>query len=56
MAEDSFDAGLAVRRDMFGAAGAEELLAASSDFTRPMQEQVTRYSFGEVWTREHLDR
>jgi 4-carboxymuconolactone decarboxylase len=54
--EDAFAAGLAIRRDMFGVEGAERQLEAATDFTRPLQDMVTRYCFGEVWTRPHLDR
>jgi 4-carboxymuconolactone decarboxylase len=58
MKEDdkAFDAGLALRRDMFGPAGAEQALAAASEFSRPLQEMVTRFCFGEIWQRPGLDR
>jgi 4-carboxymuconolactone decarboxylase len=52
----TFDAGLAVRRDMFGSAGAEKQIEAATEFTAPLQDLVTRYCFGEVWNRPHLDR
>ena len=55
-AEEAFAAGLEVRRDMFGAAGAEDQIAAATDFTGPMQDLVTRYCFGEIWQRQHIDR
>ena len=54
--EEAFEAGLEVRRDMFGAAGAEDQIAAATDFTGPMQDLVTRYCFGEIWQRQHIDR
>ena len=49
------EAGLAVRRAMFGRAGAEERLAAATDLTRDFEEYVTRYCFGATWTRPYLD-
>jgi 4-carboxymuconolactone decarboxylase len=52
----TFDTGLKVRREMFGPAGAEKQIAAATKFTAPMQDLVTRYCFGEVWERPHLDR
>src|SRR5271170_5998357 len=52
----AFDTGLALRREMFGSAGADQAIDAASDFTRPLQEMVTRYCFGEVWQRPGLDR
>jgi 4-carboxymuconolactone decarboxylase len=54
--KDAFAAGLAIRRDMFGVEGAERALETATDFTRPLQDMVTRYCFGEVWTRPALDR
>ncbi|MEJ0006378.1 MAG: NAD(P)-binding domain-containing protein [Steroidobacteraceae bacterium] len=52
----AFAAGMKVRRDMFGPGGAEERLAQATDFNRPLEEVVTRYCFGETWTRPGLDR
>ncbi len=54
--DEAFATGMSVRREMFGAAGAEQRLAQATDFNRPFEELVTRYCFGEVWGREGLDR
>jgi 4-carboxymuconolactone decarboxylase len=54
--KDKFTAGLQIRRDMFGPAQSDQVLESATDFTRPLQEIVTRYCFGEVWTRTQLDR
>jgi len=54
--QDTFAAGMNLRREMFGPAGAEQKFAATTDFTRPLEEMVTRYCFGEVWQRPPLDR
>ncbi|AXK31690.1 4-carboxymuconolactone decarboxylase [Streptomyces armeniacus] len=51
-----FDAGLAARREVLGADHVERSLAKVTDFSRPVQELVTEYCWGEVWTREGLDR
>ena len=53
---DTFKAGLQVRRDMFGPAGSDQALEAATEFTRPLEELVTRYCFGEIWNRPLLDR
>jgi 4-carboxymuconolactone decarboxylase len=53
---DSFTAGLAIRRDMFGPANSDKVLESATDFNRTLQELVTSYCFGEVWTRPQLDR
>ncbi|MCC7462497.1 MAG: carboxymuconolactone decarboxylase family protein [Gammaproteobacteria bacterium] len=55
-AREAFEAGLALRRVMFGPGGADEALAQASDFSRPLQEIVTRFCFGEVWQRPGLER
>lgn len=55
MTDKTFQRGLARRREMFGAAGAEEQLDAATDFTRPLQEWVTRQCFGEAWQRPVFD-
>jgi 4-carboxymuconolactone decarboxylase len=54
--DESFRRGMDIRREMFGPAMAEERYAASTDFTRPFEEVVTRYCFGDTWTRPALDR
>ena len=54
--QDTFSAGLQIRRDMFGSTNSDQVLQSATDFTRPLQEMVTRYCFGEVWTRSLLDR
>ena len=43
--DQAYDAGMAVRREMFGAAGAEQRIAQATDFNRPFEELVTRYCF-----------
>jgi 4-carboxymuconolactone decarboxylase len=53
--KSSFQTGMQIRRDMFGPAGADDRLAATTDFTRPLEEVVTRYCFGETWARPGLD-
>ena len=55
MTDEAFDKGLAQRRAMFGSAGAEEQLDAATDFTRPLQEWVTKQCFGEAWQRPVFD-
>jgi 4-carboxymuconolactone decarboxylase len=51
-----FEAGLAVRREVLGAAYVDKALAEADDFTRPLQELVTEYCWGAVWTRPGLPR
>ena len=54
--DDSFRAGMQIRREMFGPAGADDRYAQTTDFNRPFEEVVTRYCFGDTWSRPGLDR
>ncbi|GAA0966320.1 carboxymuconolactone decarboxylase family protein [Acrocarpospora macrocephala] len=56
MSAERFEAGLEMRKKVLGAEHVERSLAAVSDFSRPVQELVTEYCWGEIWTREGLDR
>ena len=51
-----FARGLTVRRAMWGQSGAEGQINAAGDFIWPMQEVVTKYCFGQTWTRPKLSR
>ena len=53
--EDKFAAGLSVMRDMFGPR-ADQVVESGTDFTRPLDDMVMRYCFGEVWQRPLLGR
>ncbi len=55
MSDDAFEAGLAQRHAMFGTAGGQQQLDAATDFTRPLQEWVTKQCFGEAWQRPVFD-
>lgn len=55
MTDDAFDQGLAQRHAMFGTAGGQDQLDAATDFTRPLQEWVTKQCFGEAWQRPVFD-
>jgi 4-carboxymuconolactone decarboxylase len=56
MDKERYEKGLAVRKAVLGAEHVEKSLRAADDFTRPMQELVTEYCWGEIWTRPGLDR
>ncbi|MFD4941357.1 4-carboxymuconolactone decarboxylase [Streptomyces sp. NPDC058409] len=53
---DPYEPGMKVRREVLGDAHVDRTMAASDEFTDDFQELVTRYAWGEVWTREGLDR
>jgi 4-carboxymuconolactone decarboxylase len=57
MSDDkTFEAGMDVRRAMWGKAGADDRLAAATDFNRPFEDLVTTYCFGDIWNRPGLDK
>lgn len=56
MNKELFDKGLAVRREVVGDTYVDASLKAADDFSMPMQELVTQFCWGEVWTRPGLDR
>ena len=51
-----FAAGLAVRRQVLGAKYVDEAMRGADDFTGPLQELVTEYCWGAIWTRPGLPR
>ena len=56
MDKETFDKGLAIRRAVLGSEYVDKSIAAADDFTRPLQEIVTQYCWGEVWGRPNLER
>jgi 4-carboxymuconolactone decarboxylase len=54
MADQVYERGLEIRREMFGADVTDKQIRDADDFTRDIQDLVTRYCFGEVWGRELL--
>jgi 3-oxoadipate enol-lactonase/4-carboxymuconolactone decarboxylase len=51
-----YAAGMAVRREVLGAAHVDRAIAKTTPFTQPFQDLITRYAWGEIWTRPGLDR
>jgi 4-carboxymuconolactone decarboxylase len=54
MADQTYERGLGIRHQMFGAEATDTQIREADDFTRDLQDLVTRYCFGEVWGREEL--
>jgi 4-carboxymuconolactone decarboxylase len=48
-------AGMAVRRKILGDAHVDRAIANTTPLTKDFQELLTRYGWGEVWTRPGLD-
>jgi 4-carboxymuconolactone decarboxylase len=49
------EAGMARRRSVLGDAHVDRAVAATTAFTAEFQELITRYAWGEIWTRPGLD-
>jgi 4-carboxymuconolactone decarboxylase len=54
--KERFEKGLAIRRAVLGADFVDNAIKTADDFSRPLQELVTEYCWGEVWGRPGLDR
>ena len=50
------DAGIKVRREVLGDEHVDRSAANATPFTADFQELITRYAWGEIWTRPGLDR
>jgi 3-oxoadipate enol-lactonase/4-carboxymuconolactone decarboxylase len=53
---DLLDAGMKVRREVLGDAHVDRSQAKADEFTQDFQDFITRYAWGEVWTRPGIDR
>jgi 4-carboxymuconolactone decarboxylase len=51
-----FEKGLAIRRSVLGEEYVDNAIKTADDFSRPLQELVTQYCWGEIWGRPGLDR
>jgi 4-carboxymuconolactone decarboxylase len=56
MSDTSYERGMKVRRAVLGDAHVDRATAGATDFDREFQDLITRYAWGEIWTRPGLDR
>jgi 4-carboxymuconolactone decarboxylase len=52
----SFEDGMKVRREVLGDEHVDRAVERTDEFTEDFQELITKYAWGEVWTRPGLDR
>jgi 4-carboxymuconolactone decarboxylase len=52
---DRYELGLRTRKRVLGDDYVDRALARNGDFNREFQELLTRYAWGEIWTRPGLD-
>ena len=50
------DDGMRVRREVLGNDHVDAAVARTSELTADFQDLITRYAWGEIWTRPGLDR
>jgi 4-carboxymuconolactone decarboxylase len=53
---DSHDRGMEVRREVLGDEHVDGAIEGTTEFTEDFQDLITRYAWGEIWTRPGLDR
>lgn len=54
--KDRYNAGMTVRRAVLGEAHVDRSLAKINPFNEEFQNLITRYAWGEIWTRPGLER
>jgi len=54
--EATYEAGLQVRREVLGTEHVDRSLGQVTEFSRPIQELVTEYCWGAVWTDDGIAR
>jgi 4-carboxymuconolactone decarboxylase len=52
----SRDEGMRVRREVLGDQHVDRAIERTTPFTADFQDLITRYAWGEIWTRPGLDR
>lgn len=52
---DRYQQGLSQRRKVLGDAHVDRALECRNEFTADFQDLITRYAWGEIWTRPGLD-
>jgi 4-carboxymuconolactone decarboxylase len=56
MTDERYERGMRVRREVHGDEHVDAATARTTELTREFQELLTRYAWGEIWTRPGLDR
>ena len=53
---DAFERGMRTRREVLGDEHVDDAIARTTGFTEDFQDLITRYAWGEIWSRDGLDR
>ena len=54
--QERAERGMKVRREVLGDAHVDRAVAGSTPFTEPFQDFITRYAWGEIWSRPEIGR
>jgi 4-carboxymuconolactone decarboxylase len=54
--DEAHERGMEVRRDVLGDAHVDRAVERTTPFTEDFQDLITRYAWGEIWSRPGLDR
>ncbi|HWZ97429.1 MAG TPA: 4-carboxymuconolactone decarboxylase [Candidatus Dormibacteraeota bacterium] len=53
---ERYEKGMKLRREVLGNAHVDRATQTATEFTAPFQDLITRYAWGEVWSRPGLSR
>jgi len=56
VSEDAASRGMRTRREVLGDEHVDSAIAGTTAFTADFQDLITRYAWGEIWSRPGLDR
>jgi 3-oxoadipate enol-lactonase/4-carboxymuconolactone decarboxylase len=56
LTDEQRERGFEVRREVLGDEHVDRAIASTTDFTAAFQDLITRYAWGEIWSRPGLDR
>ncbi len=56
MSDETHERGMEVRRQVLGDEHVDEAIRTTTELTADFQSFITRYAWGEIWTRPGLDR
>jgi len=56
MTDDTYERGMRVRREVLGDEHVDRAIEGTTEHTAAFQDFITRYAWGEIWSRPGLDR
>ena len=56
MSDDAYDRGMRIRREVLGDEHVDRATQHATEETKEFQDFITRYAWGEIWSRPGLDR